>query len=463
MSLIVPSKYNSHVVAIRTNGTLWVWGENRNGQLGDSTYTYTTSVSRSISPKQIGTSSWTTIATGKYHTAAIRGDGALFTWGLNTNGAAAFAVLGTNSLTNYNSPIQIGTSSWTAVAADDLNTIAIRSDGALFTWGSNSSAQLGNGDSAFATQSSPIQIGTSSWTTVAAGSYLASYAIRSDGALFAWGANSVGQLGIGTVSAFSSSPTAIGTSSWSAVSTGVSHVMALRSNGSLFTWGLNTNGQIGDATVAARSSPVQIGTSSWIAIKAGGSFSMALRSDYTLWAWGNNTYGQLGNSVVTNASSPIQVGTSSWITIGAGIDYAFGVGYTDSFLYAWGNNNNIGVTLNGGSFTATALAAASSPTQVGSASYATVAIGDQHTAAIANGTLYTWGNNNNNQLGNTVINAAPTFINYSSPVQVGTGSWGTVNTYYKGSQALAIDSSNKLQVWGNNTAGQLGQGDIINR
>ena len=166
---------------------MFTWGYNYYGQLGQNT---TTNVS---SPVQVGTSSWTAVAGGYYHTAAIRSDGALFTWGYNNNGQLGqleFAVLQPVS-----SPVQVGTSSWTAVVGGYYHTAAIRSDGALFTWGQNNYGQLGQ--NTITNVSSPVQVGTSSWTAVGGGYYHIA-ATRSDGALFTWGQNNYGQLGQNT-------------------------------------------------------------------------------------------------------------------------------------------------------------------------------------------------------------------------------------------------------------------------
>ena len=137
----------------------------------------------------------------------------------------------------------------------DYHTAAIRSDGALFTWGNNGYGQLGQNIAFNIYVSSPVQVGTSSWTAVAGG-YYHTAAIRSDGALFTWGHNNYGQLGQNTTTNVSS-PVQVGTSSWTAVVGGFYHTAAIRSDGALFTWGYNNNGQLGQNTITNLSSPVQ--------------------------------------------------------------------------------------------------------------------------------------------------------------------------------------------------------------
>ena len=171
---------------------IYVWGRNQSGQLGDGTTTHRSS------PVQIGTNSWTAVSVPGYsrvgdarHTAAIRSDGALFTWGFNNRGQ-----LGDGTTTTRSSPVQIGSSSLTAVSAGSEHTLAIRSDGRLFAWGYQSAGRLGNGSGSYSGISSPVQIGSSSWTAVAAG-YKHNLAIRLGGGLFAWGYQRQGRLGNG--------------------------------------------------------------------------------------------------------------------------------------------------------------------------------------------------------------------------------------------------------------------------
>jgi alpha-tubulin suppressor-like RCC1 family protein len=443
-----------HSLAIRSGGSLFAWGFNGNGQLGLSDTT-----NRS-SPVQIGTSSWTAIAAGSYHSLAIRSDGGLFAWGSNGSGQ-----LGLNIATyqSRSSPVQVGTSSWTAVSAG-VSSLAIRSDGGLFAWGFNTSGQLGLGNTT--NQSSPVQIGgqanpfsfnlnkvgTSSWTAVSAGSNH-TLAIRSDGLLFSWGRNGNGQLGLGNTTN-QSSPVQIGTSSWTAVSAGQYHSLAIRSNGSLFAWGSNSGGQLGlnIGTYQSRSSPVQVGTSSWTAVSAGANHTLAIRSGGSLFAWGINETGQLGLNIATyqSRSSPVQVGTSSWTAVSAGTVFSLAI-RSDGGLFAWGSNSGGQLGLNIATYQSRI-----SPVQVGTSSWTAVSAGRQHSLAIrSGGSLFAWGSNGNGQLGLSDT------TNRSSPVQIGTSSWTAVSA--GGSHSLAITSDKGLFSWGNNGYGQLGLGNTTNR
>jgi alpha-tubulin suppressor-like RCC1 family protein len=244
----------------KTSG-LYLWGGNSSGQLGDNT-----TILKS-SPVQIGASSWTSIAGGAQHSVAIRNDGLLFAWGYN----AFSGQVGDNTAINRSSPVQIGASSWTAIACGNYHSLAIRNDRLLFAWGGNSSGQLG--DNTTINKSSPVQIGSSSWIAVAGGTQSSnSIAIRNDGLLFTWGYNNNGQLGDNTTIA-KSSPVQIGANSWSIVKAGTGHSLAIRNDGLLFTWGVASLGQTGNDF--SNTYPTKI-PGKWSKISAGNTHILAL-------------------------------------------------------------------------------------------------------------------------------------------------------------------------------------------
>ncbi len=362
-------------------GKLWMWGRNTNGQLGDNT-----TINKS-SPVQIGAQTeWNLIdGGGQGFTASIKTDGTLWSWGNNSYGP-----LGLGNTTSYSSPKQIGSlTTWSNVSAGQRHALAVKTDGTMWTWGSNSYGQLGLSNTTY--YSSPKQIGSlTTWSSMTLGwSHIA--AIKTDGTLWTWGKNGSGQLGLSNSTSYSS-PKQIGTlADWVRVSSNYNHTVAIKTNYTLWAWGLNTSGQLGDNTTANKLSPVQIGTlTDWANVSAGFQYTIAIKTNGTLWAWGRNGYGQLGDNTIINRSSPVQVGalttwTSSDSTLASGLYHNVAI-KTDGTLWAWGRNYlgriGDGTTIN-----------RSSPVQLGAiTNWLKVSAGNYHSIATrTTGTLWAWG------------------------------------------------------------------------
>lgn len=281
-------------------------------------------------PSLVNAQCWQTLSAGMDHTVAVQSDGTLWAWGFNGSGQ-----LGDGTTTEKQIPTQIGTDSdWKAVSASGNHTLAIKTDGSLWTWGDNLWGQLGNG--AVGTQkNTPAKIGTATdWKAVYAGSTF-SFGIKTDGTLWAWGDNFFGQLGI---SSYPFTPTKVGTdTNWKSISAGGNHTLAIRTDGSLWAWGLNSDDQLGDGTAIDKNTPTKIGTAlNWASISAGYDFSMALKTDGTLWVWGNNDMSQLGDGTYAAKNIPTQLGIASdWQSITTGSDNSLAI-KTDGTLWAWG-------------------------------------------------------------------------------------------------------------------------------
>lgn len=299
-------------LAIKSTGTLWAWGNNGDGQLGLGNTT-----SRSV-PVQVGAlSDWAQVsAGGNNHTLAVKTDGTLWAWGDNS----ILGKLGDGTTTKRSSPVQIGAlSDWAQVSAGHPSSFAIKTNGTLWAWGGNANGQLGtNNQTAY---SSPVQVGAlSDWAQVSSGGLSTeafTLAVKTNGTLWAWGDNSFGQLGLGSTTSYSS-PVQVGAlSNWAQVSAGALHTSAIKTNGTLWGWGYNALGSVGNGTSTNYSSPVQIGSlSDWAQVAAGYLHSVAVKTNGTLWAWGNNDQGELGTNNTTIYSSPVQVGAlSNWATV----------------------------------------------------------------------------------------------------------------------------------------------------
>jgi alpha-tubulin suppressor-like RCC1 family protein len=299
-----------NTLATKTNGTLWAWGRDNAGQLGQNT----ANINRS-SPTQVGTgTNWNQISAGSSVFMATKTDNTLWLWGLNNYGQ-----LGRNNQVNFSSPVQVGTdTTWSKITGEEQNMFAIKTDGTLWAWGKNDFGQLGRNDRVY--RSSPIQVGTGTdWNQVAAHRNCIS-AIKTNGTLWTWGRNFYGQLGRNdTVNR--SSPTQVGTGTdWSLVSNGKYHTTAIKTNGTLWLWGYNNYGQLGLNDRAHRSSPTQVGTATnWSLVDGGTYSSLAKKTDNTLWSWGYNSTGQLGLPDNNSRSSPVQVGSATnWNLINMG-------------------------------------------------------------------------------------------------------------------------------------------------
>jgi alpha-tubulin suppressor-like RCC1 family protein len=437
---IISSGYGNFAYAISANASsnIYSWGTNSGVLTSNTAYplivfnnknTFNNSTSNSW--KIISAGGKDTVNAGNLytaHTVAIKSDGSLWSWG-SINGASM--------------PVQIGTSSWTTVSAGTGFIAAIDITGALYAWGGNSFGQLGDGTTI--SKSSFVQIGTSSWSIVNAGSFHTA-AIDITGALFTWGDNSLAALGDGTTIS-KSSPVQIGSSSWSKVSAGSFHTAAIDITGALFTWGYNTTGQLGDGTIISKSSPVQIGTSSWTTVSAGSTHTAAIGITGALYAWGLGTTGQLGDGTTISKSSPVQIGTSSWTSVNAGALMSAGITTTGS-LYAWGVNSR-------GTLADGTILDKSSPVQIGTSSWTSVSTGFSHAAGItANNILFTWGNNAGGALGDGTISPK------SSPVVVLAGTTGgsaisKITTTSSGA-TLFLDTANTITSIGSNSNGELG-------
>ena len=453
--LLISAGFSS-TFAVKTNNTLWAWGANYDGQLGLGNSGSYTDCS---SPVQIGTdTNWASISTASGTAVAVRTNGTLWVWGSNDTGQ-----LGLGNRINRSSPTQVGTGiTWSkasviAASGSVASIDAVKTDGTLWAWGQNGQGQLGLGDVDI-NRSSPVQVGTdTTWSTPAVGA-LVSLVIKSTGTLWAWGYNKSGQLGTNTafVITSQSSPTQVGTDAdWISQSINVSSA-AIKTNNTLWSWGYNYRGQLGLGDLIDRSSPVQVGTDTdWAAITSGDKSTAAIRTDGTLWAWGYNYQGQLGlGDKFNNRSSPVQVGLDTdWLQISVGSFHAIAT-RTNNTLWSWGYNIVGELGLGDADYST----ARSSPTQVGTdANWLKILGSDGVSFAIkTDGTLWSWGYNNQGELG------LGDYESRSSPVQVGLDTtWASITA---GSGfSLAIRTNSTLWAWGYNGQGQLGLGDRINR
>ena len=310
--------YRRTTSAIKTDGTLWTWGYNGPGALGVNVPNINVHYS---SPVQVGSlNNWKRVTSGWYQAAAIKTNGTLWMWGDNFNGVGNLGT-GVNTRVYYSSPVQVGSlTNWRQVELGCYSTLAIKTDGTLWVWGRNDEGALGLNNQA--NYSSPVQVGAlTNWKQISTFAYHVA-AVKTDGTLWTWGYNSNGELGLNNIIRYSS-PVQVGSlTTWKSVSASAYNTFALKTDGTLWAWGQNYDGQLGLGDTIDRSSPVQIGSmTNWKTAACGYTPGyVAIKTDGTMWAWGSNWYGALGNGTVNiSYSSPIQVGSlTSWKHVACG-------------------------------------------------------------------------------------------------------------------------------------------------
>ena len=498
----------SHVLAVKADGTLWAWGRNHFGQLG-----LDDNIDRDT-PQQIGfDNDWVTIGCGGNHSFAIKTNGTLWAWGDNSSGQLGLG--GASNFPLISTPVQIGTASnWLHVAAGSNFTLALNSSGGMFTWGSDAFGQLGNG--AASAVFSPTQIEVNSkWIVIEAGADYA-MAIKSDGTLFTWGKNQRGQLGNNTTINANAPVPVSSAMPWIGISCGqsgasgnVQHSIGLKADGSVWTWGDNTLGALGNTQNSTQTTlvptpifpivnnivavetgngvsyirdaagqvyaagtditgaigntapqsgsesfiPISVVPVSWSSISAGQNLTLALKSDGTIWLWGSNSSGQLGNGTLspTIVTTATQIGTANnWKMITAGADHVMAINALGE-LYAWGGNGS--GQLGNGATSASVLSPILIPSTV---PWISVSGGDSFSLGVkANGTLWSWGSNSTAQLGKGNISNVVANL---SPSQIGTETnWVFANAGKVSGAAVKADGT--LWMWGDNSFGQLGKGN----
>ena len=368
-------------------GSGYGWGGNQYGETGQGTggdtgAPYYSAITYTSPMLWSGTNSnWTTLSSQISCGVGIKTDNTLWGWGNNNQG-----MLGLGNTTQYSSPVQVGAlTNWSSASVGVAHIIAIKTDGTLWTCGYNVYGTLGQGD--VISRSSPVQVGAlTTWSKVSAGEYH-SLAIKTDGTLWSWGLNRDGQLGQNDI-VHRSSPVQVGAlTTWSKVGSGHTHSLAVKTDGTLWSWGFNDYGQLGQGDIVHRSTPVQVGAlTNWSTVsKTIGSISMAIKTDGTLWSLGFNTYGTLGQNDIVHRSSPVQVGAlTNWSLANIGSAAAAAI-KTDGTLWAWGLNNGAN-SYGGGVLGQFDTVHRSSPIQIGShTAWNSLAVGAYHMHMIKNG------------------------------------------------------------------------------
>lgn len=440
--------------AIKTDGALWCWGRNAEGELGDGTTTQT------AVPKQVlpGTT-WKVVRAGFMHVCGIQSSGALWCWGRNQS-----TQIEAGSAGRQLSPLQIGVDTdWADIAPGQPHTCAIKQDGRVYCWGARVFGQTG--DASFGHATVPTQVGVESgWSALAAFGET-TCAKDPAGKLACFGNNELGPYGNGLTASEDAPLVVAGAPSISLVAIGRNHACAVTSAGGLQCSGSNANGALGTGNTTATTTYASIATAgkpwenlTWAEVAAGELHSCAIATDGSLWCWGYNCYGQVDATLASNTVTSLTqvLPATGWASVVAG-QFHTCASRTDGSLYCWGRNLN-GQVGNGTTVTNEAgCANKTGPFLLGSGWSKRIGAGVNHTCAVKqNGTLWCWGANTSSQLGDN------TTTERTAPVQIGVDTdWSDVapaNAFTCGRKTTGA-----LFCWGTNGTGQLGAGDLGTR
>ena len=473
----VVSGGDSHTCGVRGDGTLWCWGAAFSGQLGLGDTTLHSTPQQVLAGHNDLEAGWKSVSAGVQHTCAVRDDSTLWCWGSQQdgrlgNGVANFDLATTpQQILEGDQDLEEG---WKSVDAGGGHTCAVRYDSTLWCWGTGSVGRLGLGDMLQRTTPTQVLAGNQEleegWKNVSAG-FQHTCAVREDSTLWCWGSQQNGRLGNGA-SSFGNIATpqqVLGGNQdleegWKSVTAGFQHTCAVREDSTLWCWGLSSRGQLGLGDgLSQHTTPQQVlaGQSleeGWASVVAGQSHVCALREDRTLWCWGSGIRGEHGLGNTSNQDTPQLVFedgdelNESWRSVIAGREHTCAV-RADTTLWCWG------MSASGQLGDGTVGGEKSLPTPLDSSlSFTQIDAGLHHGCAVAaDTTLWCWGGNTTYQLG------LGNFIRQTMPQQVLTDDialsegWESVSAGYAHTCAVREDST--LWCWGDGNSGRLGLGD----
>ena len=326
------SSGRSHTCGIKTNGTVWCWGFNSNGQLGNG---QSGSNLRSRFPVQVlNLTDVSTISSGHYHTCATKTDGTTWCWGQNYYGQ-----LGDGSLTNSSTPVQVlGLTDVSAISGGHRHTCAIKTDKTAWCWGCNEYGQLGNGTND--DTNTPVQVLNIVDISAISNGRSHTCAIKTDKTAWCWGRNQCGTLGDGTNNNSNTPVQVVNLADVSSISSGyLLHTCATKTDGTAWCWGCNIWGNLGDGTDSGSYTPVQVlNLTNASAISSGFGHTCATKTDGTTSCWGYNGTGNLGDGTTDDSLIPVQVEQLTDVSvISSGSDHTCAI-EGNGTAWCWGRN-----------------------------------------------------------------------------------------------------------------------------
>ncbi|MBI3043893.1 MAG: Ig-like domain repeat protein, partial [Betaproteobacteria bacterium] len=472
-----------HALALKSDGTVWAWGQNNNGELGD-----TTTTGRALPVQVSGLSGVVAVAAGEDSSYALKGDGTVWAWGYNGSGR-----LGDGSTAQSLVPVQVsGLTNVSAIAAGQTHAVALKTDGTVWAWGYGYYGPLGDGTSD--DRLTPVQSAITGVIAIAAG-YLTTRALKPDGTVWAWGYNGYGQLGDGSTSNRYLPVVVTGVSGIMAIADGVGFAFLTRVDGAIYALGYNANGALGNGTTTAASTPVQVYLGASSMVLASSSNPATTGADVTLTATltGTSPTGTVTfrDGSTTLATVPVTTGTASYTTNtltegvhritaeysgdgsnnpeGSGVLVqtvgAFGLALkvaagpaanhalavkSDGTLLAWGYNSN--GQLGDGTTTSRSKAVRVDGISgvIAAAASESASIAIVGGATVAQNTVWAWGDLVND---GSVRPVPAQVANLTGVTAVAAGRF----------HALALKSDGTVWAWGQNGNGRLGDGSTTNR
>ncbi len=278
----------THACGIKNDGTAWCWGERYGGKLGDGGVT----TGSTATPVQVaGGGTWSKLAAGEDSTCGIKTDNTLWCWGERSYGR-----IGDGGATsgNQTTPVQIA-GAWTKISVAFGHACAIKTDGSAWCWGDGDQGKTGAGNTTDRNTPYNIFAGADTWIDIDAG-VNHSCGIKTGGTAWCWGYGPTGQLGNGAGASSMAAVAVSGGGTWKSISEGDIHSCGVKSDDTVLCWGDNAAGELGNASITQSNTPVAIsGSGTWGSVSAANYYSCAVATDQKAYCWGAKTYGQLGN------------------------------------------------------------------------------------------------------------------------------------------------------------------------